>query len=382
MLNVTVVGATDRQLDDLLRAAGMRTAATGLDGLSVLSRPAAAQPDVLVVDVRGGKGVPTELAVIRRQHPATGVVIATAALDPALLLEAMRAGVNEVVTEPLTQENLTAAIARVARQRGGAEPGQSFAFIGAKGGVGTTTVAVNVAASLGAVVPKGERVLLIDLHQGGGDAGVFVGAEARFSVQDALENTHRLDDTFLRTLVVPAAPNVDLLAAPEGGIGQIESSRIRTLIGAAAAAYRYTVLDVPGSNGAVLDSLDHVSKIILVANQELATVKGASRMAAALHRRYGRDKVEVVLSRSDRQADIGHTDVERAVGAPIAFTFPSDYRAALQALNKGRPLALDNHNDLSDAFKRFAHSLAGVRAERPAATARTGLFGRRTQVRD
>jgi pilus assembly protein CpaE len=292
----------------------------------------------------------------------------------------MRAGVNEVVTEPISQESLTAAIARVARQRAGVEPGQSFAFIGAKGGVGTTTVAVNVAASLGSLVSKGERVLLVDLHQGGGDAGVFVGAEARFSVQDALENTHRLDETFLRTLVVPAAPNVDFLAAPESGIGQIESSRIRALIGAATASYKYTVLDVPGSNGPIMDSLDHVSRIVLVANQELATVKGARRMAAALHRRYGQEKIEVVLSRSDRQADIGHTDVERAVGAPISFTFPSDYRAALQALNKGRPLALDSHSELSDAFRRFANRLAGVRAERPA-TSRSGLLGRLTQVR-
>jgi pilus assembly protein CpaE len=381
MTNVTVVGATDRQLDDLLRSGGMRTSALGVAGLADLARSSSPQPDVLVLDVRGGNGIPPDLAGLRRQHPTTGVVIVTTALEPALLLDAMRAGVNEVVAEPLTQENLSLAIGRVARQRPGAEPGQSFAFIGAKGGVGTTTVAVNVAASLGSVVPKGERVLLVDLHQGGGDAGVFVGAEARFSVQDALENTHRLDETFLRTLVVPAALNVDLLAAPEGGIGQIESSRIRALIGAAAASYKYTVLDVPGSNGPIMDSLDHVSRIVLVANQELATVKGASRMAAALHRRYGKEKVEVVLSRSDRQADIGHTDVERAVGAPIAFTFPSDYRAALQALNKGRPLALDNHSELSDSFKRFALKLAGVRAERPP-TGRTGLLGRLTQSRD
>jgi pilus assembly protein CpaE len=380
MLNVIVVGATDRQLDDLLRAAGMRTTAATVADLAILAPSAAPQPDVFVVDVRNGQGVPAELAAIRRQHPATGVVIVTSALDPALLLDAMRAGVNEVVTEPISQESLTAAIARVARQRAGVEPGQSFAFIGAKGGVGTTTVAVNVAASLGSLVSKGERVLLVDLHQGGGDAGVFVGAEARFSVQDALENTHRLDETFLRTLVVPAAPNVDFLAAPESGIGQIESSRIRALIGTAAASYKYTVLDVPGSNGPIMDSLDHVSRIVLVANQELATVKGARRMAAALHRRYGQEKIEVVLSRSDRQADIGHTDVERAVGAPISFTFPSDYRAALQALNKGRPLALDSHSELSDAFRRFANRLAGVRAERPA-TSRSGLLGRLTQVR-
>jgi len=179
---------------------------------------------------------------------------------------------------------------------------------------------------------------------------------------------------------VQTAPNFDLLASPDSSsIGQSETVRIRALVDAAAAVYKYTVLDLPGSDGAVLDSLDHVSQIILVANQELATVKSARRMAAALHQRYGRDKVAVVVSRSDRQADIGYADVERTVGARISHTFPSDYREALQALNRGRPLALDNHNELSASFKHFALQLAGLRPERPAA--RTGLLGRLTPGR-
>jgi Flp pilus assembly CpaE family ATPase len=99
-----------------------------------------------------------------------------------------------------------------------------------------------------------------------------------------------------------------------------------------------------------------------------------------LRKRYGHDKVSVVLSRSDRQADIGHADVERAIDSQIAYTFPSDYRLALQALNKGRPIALDNHNELSGSFKRFALGLAGVRpADRT--ESRGGLLGRLTQRR-
>jgi Flp pilus assembly CpaE family ATPase len=175
--------------------------------------------------------------------------------------------------------------------------------------------------------------------------------------------------------VVSVTKNVDLLAASEADTGQPDAAKLRGVIDAASKAYKYVVLDVPGSNGAVLDSLDHVARIVLVANQELATVKSAARMAAALHRRYGREKVELVISRSDRQADIGYEDVERAVNAPIVFTFPSDYRAALQALNKGRPLALDNQNELAAAFRRFAAKLAGVQTER-VAVGRSGLLGR------
>ncbi len=81
----------------------------------------------------------------------------------------------------------------------------------------------------------------------------------------------------------------------------------------------------------------------------------------------------MVVSRADRLAEIGHEDVERAVGSPVRHSFPSDYRRALQALNKGRPVTLENHNELSGSFVKFAESLAGVekaRVERSAGTLR------------
>jgi Flp pilus assembly CpaE family ATPase len=83
-------------------------------------------------------------------------------------------------------------------------------------------------------------------------------------------------------------------------------------------------------------------------------------MAATLRQRYGQDRLRLVLTRTDRRAEIGHEDVERTVGIEIRHTFPSDYRLALQAMNKGRPIVLDNHNDLSAAFSAFARELAGT----------------------
>ena len=135
-------------------------------------------------------------------------------LDPKLMLEALRAGVNECVTAPLKQDELAAAIDRLIEHRGSAEhQGDIFVFVGAKGGVGTTTVAVNTATALAQEAPG--STLFIDMHLAYGDAAVFLGVESRFSVLDALENTHRLDKAFLKGLVTRTKSRLDLLASAE-----------------------------------------------------------------------------------------------------------------------------------------------------------------------
>jgi Flp pilus assembly CpaE family ATPase len=82
-----------------------------------------------------------------------------------------------------------------------------------------------------------------------------------------------------------------------------------------------------------------------------------------------------VLTRTDRRAEIGHEDVERTVGIDVRHTFPSDYRLALQAMNKGRPIVVENHNDLSAAFVSFARDLAGA-VDNDQKPAGRSLFGR------
>jgi pilus assembly protein CpaE len=257
--------------------------------------------------------------------------------------------------------------------------GDTFAVIGAKGGVGATTVAVNAATALSKAEPG--STLLIDLNVACGDAAVFLGAEPRFSVMDALENVHRLDTAFFSGLVVPTKSGLSLLGASGRPVtGNFDTSRIRTLLDFAGRTNRFTVLDVPRSDTVALDSLDSATKIMLVVNQELATVRTAARMAATLRQRYGQSRLHLVLTRTDRRAEIGHEDVERTVGVEIAHTFPSDYRLALQAMNKGRPLVLDAQHELSKAFTAFARELAGVRitSERTEKVRAGGLFGRLT----
>jgi len=328
----------------------------------------------VVLDIRDTNALPPTLITLRRQHPGTAVVIVAARLDPVLMLEAMRAGVHEWVANPVTGADLNAAIERVSSTHVSVGQGQVFAFVGAKGGVGTTTTAVNVAAALAKAAPD-ERTLLIDLHLSYGDAAVFLGAEPRFSVVDAMENTHRLDKAFFESLVVQTRSGVQLLASSERAMGSVDLRRTSTLLQFAAAHYRYTLLDVPRSEAAAMDALEGVSAIVIVANQELATVRNAGRMAASFRQRYGKDRVRVIITRFDKQAEISQEDVERVVGSPVRHTVPGDYRLALQAANKGRPLALDGGGKLGEAFRTIANDLGGIRIEQPEAQKGTGLLG-------
>lgn len=371
------MGLRDRQLEELLQTCSILATPLKLEEIATLAHPGALQPDVVILDVREKNTVPASVGMLRRQHPSTGVVIVAAALEPALMLEAMRAGVTEFLTVPMTASDLHAAINRVTALGAVGSKGEVFAFVGAKGGVGTTTVAVNIATAMAQLEPG--STLLIDLHLAYGDAAVFLGTEPRYSVLDALENVQRLDKAFFSGLVGQSRSGLALLASSDrASTTPVDSASVRSLIEAASRHYAYVLLDVPRTD-VMLDALESSSRVIVVANQELATVRAATRLSASLRQRYGRDRLSVVISRFDQQSDIAQSDVERVLGSPVAFTFPSNYRIALDALNAGRPLVLDNHNKLAAALTGFARGLVET-PEPPAATPRrsNGLLGRLT----
>ena len=363
MATVIKIIGSDPYLLRLLRETGIPCVPSPRDTLFNLSLATSQQPTVLVVDMRGEHHFPAELAVFKRQHPGTSVLLVVTSLEPALMLEAMRAGVSELISEPLSEAEVRAAVTRLIGTHVTSVRGDVYAFVGAKGGVGTTTVAVNFASAL--AKSGTEHTLLVDLNTVCGDAAVFLGVEPRFSVVDALANVQRLDAAYFGGLVVKSKFGLSLLGASGRPVsGAIDVVRMRTLLDFASRSYRYTVLDVPRSDATALDALEGVTKIVLVVNQELATVRNASRMASTLRERYGQARLTLVLSRTDRRAEIGLDDVERTVGLEISHSFPSDYRLALQAMNKGRPLALDPQNELANAFIGFARELSGTKVEK------------------
>lgn len=369
MIHVAIV-TSDTRLEERLRGAGFK--ASRLDPQSLSMPAVSTSPAVLLVDVRGHASLPAGLAAFRKQHPSSGVVLVASTLDPQLMLEAMRVGVNECVQEPVTTESLDQAIRRVVRTNESNEAGQVFAFVGAKGGVGTTTLAVNTAAVLSRVTKS--DVLLIDLHIGHGDAALFLGVEPRFSVIDALENVHRVDESFFGSVVEKTKAGVDLLASSDRvGHGRIDPPVLRALIEFAARRYRFVVLDVPRSDMGTLDVLDEISTVVVVTSQELPSLRSAGRLAHLLRTRYGSSRVTAVMNRFDRRAEVAHADVERVIGDSVKHLIPSDYRLALEALNLGKPVALEQ-GALADAYRTLAGDLGGIvkqTRERP-----SGVLGR------
>jgi pilus assembly protein CpaE len=374
---VTVIGARGREVESHLIASGIRVTSLPATELTALSQPTARAPQVVMVDLRDSGTLPAAVGVLRRHHQATAVVLLVDVLEPALMLEAMRAGVTEIVPAPLTQASLEAAIGRV-WQAGAAndEPaGQVFAVIGAKGGVGTTTVAVNLASVLAREAPG--DVLVIDFHVAQGDAAVLLGVEPRYSVVDALENTHRLDEAYFRGLVVTAPKGPDVLASSDRHVvGTPGADRVRALVDFASRHYRHVVLDLPRTDLTILDGLDAVQRILLIVNQELSAVRSAARLVESLGQRYTKERLALVLIRFDKGAEIDTADIEKAVGVAVRYVIPNDYKASVRAANQGVPLAIgDATNKVATAVKDLAADVAGLRKPEPAPTT-GGLLGR------
>ena len=110
MAQVLIVDALDRELESMLARTNLRVKSVASSALTTFAHASAQCPDVLVVDVRGGRPVPAALGAVKRQHARVSILIVASTLDPAVMLEAMRAGANEVVAEPLTVEAIEAIL--------------------------------------------------------------------------------------------------------------------------------------------------------------------------------------------------------------------------------------------------------------------------------
>ncbi len=374
-LSVTLLGSADRELYGVLRDRGYRVADSSASDVTALHPPGSKGPDAFIVDARGLGGLPRDLPNLKRQFPAAGFVVLADTLDPTGMLEAMRLGITEWLPMPLDLADVDGAVRRVTRTPSTqAVAGQCFAVVGGKGGVGCTTIAVNLAMALRRAT--GEPTLLVDLHMAQGDAGIFLGVESRFTVLDALENIQRLDDAYLKGLVTPSPSGLDLLAAADRPItGTIDVMRVRALLEFVKASYQWVVVDATRTDPTITESLDAASAVVIVANQELPTLRSASRLATLLRQRCGAHRIKLAISRFDPESQIGRKDVERVLGGTVAFTFPSDYRTAVTALNKGEPLVIGNQGALATSFELAARELAGLPAPTRDA-AKAGLFAR------
>src|SRR3954464_3077081 len=247
-------------------------------------RDGAAAPDLLVVDIRGD--VPGALATIERLRagaPASGIFAIATTADPDLILQAMRAGANEFFIWPPADETFHGAVRRTAARRAtaqGAKPtATTMVFFGAKGGSGTTTMAVNCGVELARLSKR--ATVIVDLKPGLGEVALFLGIRPRYSVLDAIDNLHRLDREFLRELIVKHKSGLEILSGSDhfDRPGAADGGAIEELFRLLARQYEYLVIDAGSQmNSCTVAAMYTADRIFLVANPDVPSVRNAQRV--------------------------------------------------------------------------------------------------------
>ena len=331
-------------------------------------------PDVVIVDIRrDALSAMAGIERLRAASPGAGIFAIAENADPDVILSSMRAGANEFFTWPPPDETFHGAIRRSAARREtaqGAKPtATSLVFFGAKGGAGTTTVAVNCGVELARLSKK--PTIIVDLKSGLGEVALFLGVRPRYTLLDAVDNLHRLDREFLKELVVKHKSGLEILAGSDqfDRPGAADGGAIEELLRLLARQYEYIVVDAGSQiNSCTVAALYAADNMYLVANPDVPSVRNAQRLLDRV-RQLGAcgERVRVLLNRAAEPYPIPPKQIEGALGHPIHHTFPSDYKTVSTALNSGVPLALTGNSDIAAQFDHFTRQILDPAASETAA---------------
>jgi len=366
---LTQDNAFKTQMAAVLRAGATPVSIAG-DALSRDSSPA----DLVIVDARGD--MPAAMSTVeqvRAATPSVGILVVASEPRPELILQAMRAGANEFLLWPPAEGSVADAIGRIAarRQSTRARQATTLVFFGAKGGAGTTTLAVNCGVELARLSKR--PTIIVDLNPGVGEVALFLGVRGRFSLLDAIDNLHRLDGEFLRELVVKHKSGLDILAGSDQfeRPGAADTGGLEEVLRLFARQYEYIVIDAGNQiNPCSVASFYTADTICFVANPDVPSVRNAQRLLDRIGQLGScRDRVKVLLNRAAEPYPIPPAQIESTLGHPIHHTFPSDYRTVSAALNSGVPVALTGNSGIAEQFDRFTRRLLNPVAVLPAAVA-------------
>jgi pilus assembly protein CpaE len=262
-------------------------------------------------------------------------------------LEAFRVGVKEFLPQPLTRQDVEPALARFEERFKGRtaeaedQGGRVIAVIGARGGVGTSTVATNVASAVQQARHR-ESVALVDLDMHGGDLGLFLDLHPSQGVHHLSKDISRLDETIVRSSLSKHSSGVHFLASGYEGCHELDLKVGSTMrvIGLLRSMHRHVVVDC----GHVLEppvreALDCSDQIILVTTLSLPTIRRTKRLLDALSAaRYPAAKIQLIVNRYTNDQQELMTETEKMLETQATGRIPCDYRTASEALNHGRPV--------------------------------------------
>lgn len=327
-------------------------------------------PRVIVLDLDDDPELGCQLAGYLVEHvPEARIMVAGTDVPQGVLMAAIQAGVSECVAKPLTDDELDEALTRLERKLGprsdGREQGRVLAFLGAKGGAGTTTVATNLAIQVHALT--GRRTVLVDLDLELGEVALFLGLETEFSLIDVARNLHRLDEGLMENFVAHHSSGVDLVAAPSrAGEGDgVRQEEIRRVLRFMREHYDHVIVDAANSPTRVSRAaLEEADEVYVVSQVDVPSVRNVQRFRHLLESGRRLESFHLVVNRFQPEGEIGLQDVEQSLGVEVYWTLTNDYETVVSAINTGEPFALNASGGFAREVEGLASKITGVVPER------------------
>jgi pilus assembly protein CpaE len=282
-------------------------------------------------------------------NKGTEIFLTASRLDSVMLLEAMRAGAKEFLAQPVQKQEVVDAIRRfldrvaahVGKGAGQRKSGKILAFFGGKGGVGTTSIAVNVAAAI-KTLPNNPSVVLVDVNQHGGDLPLYLDLQPNHSFRDIATDLSRLDHAFLIRVLTKTDLGIQVL--PSGyddlSTGRLSPDCVEATLRLLQANFDYVILDC----GHVLDLTTkkalELATLILVTSTLMVPVVHRTKRILELLRGSGfpSAKIRLVMNRFLTAEQDVLKETEEILKQKAFWLFPNDYPSASQAVNSGKPL--------------------------------------------
>jgi pilus assembly protein CpaE len=319
--------------------------------------------------------------------PDVALFLMSNTLDPQVLLKAIRAGAQEVLKKPLDKVLLQEAVERVSRSGAARSAGETRArsiitVFGPKGGVGTSTIAANLAVSL--KMHFGVTTALADFDLASGDAAHLLGLKAEHSIAD-LVRAPRIDSPTVHMNLLHHKSGTAVLAQPEdlNKLEIVTPAQAGGMVDALSSSFEVVVIDAPHTFDEVsLELFDRSTSILVVLELSVPGIRAARRALDVfdrLHYTIVPDRVKLIVNRYSRsRALISLDQLAEALQNRAYHTIENDYQRIFTSVNAGRPLCLD---DPDAPAARDITALAGklIHREAPVAqvgTTRKGLFGR------
>ena len=290
--------------------------------------------------------------------------------DPELLLRAMRGGCTEFLHKPFTADSLNDTLNRLDEQFASSasstqKSGSILTFIGVKGGVGTTTIAVHMAMYL--VQSHKKRTLLIDHHPELGHACVYLGMDgSRYNYQEVVRNVSRLDSELLKGYIAKHPSGLEVLSSPDicSGLKFGNADAVATTLEFLRSEYDYVIVDCPTSmDDTTLAVIDVSTSVYLVATPEIGAIRDLARYVDHLTRIEGTtQKMQVVVNRVSSRYAVDVEHIEKAIGVPVAIQLPNSYGELVRSANLGEPISLKGKSEFTTQFMKWANTVVGSAA--------------------